>query len=115
MKTKIALGSLLLTACLAVSPLAGAAVDEEAATALLKENGCLKCHDITRTKKGPAYKKVAAKYKDKPRAEAKQKLLDNVTKEPMVELEDGSKEKHKVIDTKDPKQLDNLFEFILTR
>lgn len=114
MKTQLTLGSLLLAAGLAtVSSTAFAAVDEEAAMALLKSNGCLKCHDISRTKKGPPYKKVAEKYKGKP--DAKQKLLDNVTKEPMVELEDGSKEKHKVIDTKDPKQLDNLFEFILSR
>ncbi len=116
MKSHLSLATLLLAAGMASCiTTAIAAVDEEAAMALLKSNGCLKCHDVTRTKKGPAYKKVAAKYKDKPRDEAKAKLLNNVTKEPMVELEDGSKEKHKVIDTKDPKQLDNLFEFILTR
>jgi cytochrome c len=114
MKTKLALASLLLAGSLFIpaSP-ALAAIDEEAANELLDSNDCLKCHDVVKTKKGPSYKKIAAKYKGKP--EAKQKLLDNVTKQPMVKLEDGTKEKHKKIDTKDPKELDNLFEYILSR
>jgi cytochrome c len=114
MKTQLSLGSLLLAVSLtAFTSQAFAAVDEDAAMELLDSNDCLKCHDITKTKKGPPYKKIAAKYKGK--ADAKQKLLDNVTKQPMVKLEDGTKEKHKKIDTKDPKELDNLFEFILSR
>lgn len=92
-----------------------AAVDEDAAVAVLKRNECTKCHDVAKTKKGPSYKKVAAKYKDKPRAEAERKLLDNITKEPMVKLEDGTEQKHKVIDTTDMKELKNLLEFILSR
>lgn len=91
------------------------AVDEDTAKALLKRNDCTKCHAIDKSKKGPSYKKVAAKYKDKSRAEAEKKLLENVTKEPMVELDDGTKEKHKVIDTQDQKELKNLFDFILSR
>ena len=114
MRMQLTLGSLLIAASLTVcSAQAFAAVDEEAAMDLLDSNDCLKCHDVVKTKRGPPYKKIAAKYKGKP--EAKQKLLDNVTKQPMVTLEDGTKEKHKKIDTKDPKVLDNLFEFILSR
>jgi len=114
MKTQVTLGSLLIAARLSVCAVpAFAAVDADAAMELLDSNDCLKCHDVDKTKKGPAYKKIAAKYKGK--ADAKQKLLDNVTKQPMVKLEDGTKEKHKKIDTKDPKELDNLFEFILSR
>ncbi len=90
-----------------------AAVDEDAANEILDRNDCTKCHDVTKTKKGPAFKKIAAKFKGK--ADAKEKMLDNVTKQPMVKLEDGTKEKHKRIDTKDPKELDNLFEYILSR
>ena len=74
---------------------------------------CTKCHDVKKTKKGPSYKKVAEKYKGK--ADAKDKLLFNVTKEPLVKLEDGTEQKHKVIDTTNKKELDNLFEFILSR
>ncbi len=89
------------------------AYDEEAAMETLKRNECTKCHAIDKTKKGPSYKKVAAKYKG--RADAEQKLLYNVTKEPAIKLEDGTEQKHKVIDTDDPKELKNLFEFILSR
>lgn len=91
------------------------AVDEVAAKELLKRNDCTKCHAVDKSKKGPSYKKVAAKYKGKSRAEAEKNLLDNVTKEPMVELDDGTKEKHKVIDTQDPKELKNLFDYVLSR
>lgn len=97
----------------ALTSTAFADVDEAAATATLKRNDCFKCHAVDKTKKGPSYKKIAAKYKGK--ADAEQKLLDNVTKEPKVKLEDGSEENHKKIDTKDPKELKNLFQFILSR
>lgn len=89
---------------------ASAAVDEAAAKATLKRNDCTKCHAVEKTKKGPSYKKVAEKFKGKPDAE--QKILDNLTKEPMVKLEDGTEEKHKKIDTKDPKELKNLIDWI---
>jgi cytochrome c len=92
---------------------AAAAVDEEAAMETLHRNECTKCHDVKKTKKGPSYKKVAEKYKGK--ADAKEKLLYNVTKEPLVKLEDGTEQKHKLIDTTNKKELDNLFEFILSR
>ncbi len=114
MKTQLSLGSLLIAASLTVSTsVAFAAIDEDAANELLDGNDCSKCHDVVKTKKGPSFKKIAAKLKGK--ADAKQKMLDNVTKQPMVKLEDGTKEKHKKIDTKDPKELDNLFEYILSR
>jgi cytochrome c len=114
MNCKYALASLALSMTLlaTTSPAVGA-VDEDAAKALLKSNDCFKCHAVDKTKKGPSYKKIAAKYKGK--ADAEQKLLDNVTKEPKVKLEDGTEEKHKMIDTKDAKELKNLFEFILSR
>lgn len=96
-----------------LSATASAAVDEEAAMDTLRRNECTKCHDVSKTKKGPAYKKVAAKYEGK--ADARDKLLINVTKEPLVKLEDGTEQKHKVIDTTDKKELANLFDFILSR
>jgi cytochrome c len=91
---------------------ASAAVDADAAQALAKSNGCFKCHGIDKSKKGPAYQKVAAKYKGKP--EGEQKIIDQVTKEPMAKDSDGKEEKHKVIDTTDPKQLKNLAQWILS-
>ena len=105
-----------LVAGLALAGLAApavAAVDEDAAMETLHRNECTKCHDVNKTKKGPAYKKVAEKLAGKP--DARQKILDNITKEPLVKLEDGTEQKHKVIDTTDKKELDNLIDFILSR
>ena len=104
------LGGSLLMATLGT---AQAAVDADAAMATLKRNECTKCHDVNKTKKGPSYKKVAAKYQGK--ADGEKKILENITKEPMVKLEDGTEQKHKVIDTTDQKEIKNLIEFILSR
>ena len=38
------------------------------AQALLNDNGCLGCHSASKTIVGPAYREVAAKYKDDPQA-----------------------------------------------
>lgn len=104
----------LMAACFSVSTHVQAAeVDAEAATALAKKNNCFKCHAIDKTKKGPAYKKIAAKYKGK--ADGEDKLITNFTTGPKVKLEDGTEEDHKVIDTKDPKALKNLAQWILSQ
>lgn len=88
-------------------------VDADAANKLAKRNDCFKCHAIDKTKKGPSYKKIAAKYKGKPDGE--EKAIKNMTTGPKVKLEDGTEEEHKVIDTKDPKELKNLAQWILSR
>src|SRR4051812_11445838 len=43
---------------------------------VLKAKGCLNCHDNDKKKVGPAYKDVAAKYKDDKGAEAR--LVDKI-------------------------------------
>ena len=88
-------------------------VDADAAQALAKKNDCFKCHAIDKTKKGPSYKKVAAKYTGK--ADAEDKLLKQITTGPKVKLEDGTEEDHKIIDSKDPKALKNLIDWILSQ
>jgi cytochrome c len=88
-------------------------VDADAANALAKQNDCFKCHSVEKTKKGPSYKKIAAKYKDK--ADGEEKLIKNFTTGPKVKLEDGTEEDHKIVDTKDQKQLKNLAQWILSR
>ena len=100
--------SLLISA-----PSFAAGVDADAAKALAKDEGCFKCHAIDKTKKGPSYQKIAAKYKGKP--EGRDKIMKNITTAPMVKLEDGTEEEHKVIETKDPKKLDNLINWILSQ
>jgi cytochrome c len=86
--------------------------DADSANALAKKNDCFKCHAMDKTKKGPSYKKIAAKYKGKPDGE--EKLIKNFTTGPKVKLEDGTEEEHKIIDTKDPKALKNLAQWILS-
>lgn len=90
------------------------AFDADAAKALAKENDCFKCHAIDKTKKGPSYKKVAAKYKGK-EAEGFEKMKKNITTGPKVKLEDGTEEDHKIINTKDEAQIKNLMEWILAQ
>jgi cytochrome c len=109
-----------------VAPLAAAAllslsfnalaadVDADAAQALAKKNDCMKCHAIDKTKKGPSFKKTAAKYKGKT-AEGEEKILKNITTGPKVKLEDGTEEDHKIIDSKDPKAIKNLIDWILSQ
>jgi cytochrome c len=86
--------------------------DVEAAKALADENECSKCHSMDKTKKGPSYKKIAAKYKGKGDVDAK--LIKHLTSGEKVKLEDGSEEDHKIIETKDEAQIKNLIHWILS-
>jgi cytochrome c len=104
--------SILATAAmLAFSIPASAAADADAATKAMKDNGCTKCHSVDKSKKGPAYQKVAAKYKGKADAEAK--LTEFLTKGPKVKMDDGSEEEHKAV--KDAATAKNLVQFILAQ
>ena len=49
--------------------LSGIAIGQSGAD-LAKAKGCLGCHDVDKKKVGPAFKDVAAKYKDNKDAEA---------------------------------------------
>lgn len=108
--TSLASAALLAVVC--ATP-AHAAVDADAAQALAKKNDCFKCHAVDKTKKGPSLKKIAAKYKGK--ADGQEKAIKNMTAGLKVKLEDGTEEEHKVIDTKDPKELKNLADWILSQ
>ena len=88
-----------------------AAVDADAAKALFKDNDCTKCHSVDKTKKGPSLKKIAASQK----TDGQEKIIKNITTAPEIQFEDGSVEKHKVINTKDPKELKNLADWILSQ
>jgi cytochrome c len=89
------------------------AFDEDAAKALFKKNDCTKCHAPAKTKKGPSLKKIAEELKGKPDAE--EKMLKHMTTGPKVKLEDGTEEEHKIIDTKDKAELQNLIQWILAQ
>ena len=88
-----------------------AAQDADAAMKLLKSENCTKCHSVDKSKKGPAYQKVAAKYKGK--ADAESKLTTFLTTSPKVKLDDGSEEEHKAL--KDPAATANLIKWVLSQ
>ncbi len=110
-KKMIAFSGMLLLGIAAVGP-ARAEVDAEAAQALAKRNDCFKCHAIDKTKKGPPYKRIASRLKTKP--DAVELIIEHITTGPMIQLADGSDEKHKIIDTRDPSDLKNLALWILS-
>lgn len=89
------------------------AVDDEAAKALARQNGCFKCHSVSKKMDGPAYKDVAAKYKGKANAEAR--LIEHITTGEKAKFEDGHEEEHKIIKTKDMNEIKNLVNWILSQ
>ena len=117
MRTNPAAGALLGVAFVFAKgitfPGVAAGADQEAAMALMKKNDCTKCHAVDKDKKGPAYKKVAAKYKGKADAEAN--LIKFVTTPSKVKLSDGSEEEHKNLDAKDAKGVKNVVEWVLAQ
>jgi len=90
------------------------AVDADAALSLARQNGCLKCHAVDKHKDGPAYRDVAAKYKDKDHAETVKKLLNHITSGEKAKFPDGHEEEHKIIKVKDVAQQTNLIEWVLS-
>ena len=112
MKIKTVAALLGLSGALLLSPQASAAVDADAAQALAKKEGCLKCHAIDKNKEGTPLKEISAKYKGKADAEAK--ILHQMTAGEKVKLEDGTEQEHKIIKTKDKAELSNLIAWILS-
>lgn len=94
-----------LTAGLAWAPISQAQ-DAKAAEAALKSHGCLKCHSVSADKDGPAYKKVAAKYKGNADGAA---TVEGELKKGMV-----GKEKHAVFKGSDA-DLKQVVSYILSR
>ena len=88
------------------------AVDVEAAKGLARESNCFKCHGVEKKKEGPAWKEVAAKYRDKPDAEAT--LTKHITTGPKVKFPDGHEEDHTIVKSKNPDEIKNLVDWILS-
>lgn len=76
------------------------------AEAVLKKDGCLKCHSVSAEKDGPSYKSVAAKYKGNKEAMGK---LEGELKKGMM----GDK-KHAAFKGSDA-DLKQVVEYILSR
>ncbi len=111
-RSKIMLGVASAAIALIFSVNASAAVDAEAAKALARENNCFKCHGVDKEKDGPAYKKVAEKYRGKSNAE--ERLITHVTTGEKAKFPDGHEEDHKIIKTKDMGAIKNLVGWILS-
>ncbi len=110
---KFSLSVVSASLVLAAASLAPAhAADADAAQALLKASKCTGCHDVAKTKKGPAFQAVAAKYKGK--ADGAASVTKFITTGAKIKM-DGADEEHKVIDTKDAAQLKNLADWILAQ
>ena len=90
----------------------GWALDAAAADTLLKENKCTKCHEVDRKKDGPAYRDVAAKYRDEPDAMAK--VVHHMTAGERVKFPDGHEEKHKKVKVANEQELKDLAQWILS-
>lgn len=95
--------------------LSAGAVDVEAAKELARQNNCFKCHAVSKDKDGPAYQKVAEKYKGKDNAEAR--LIEHITSGEKAKFPDGHEEEHKIVKTSPPNdaaQIKNLVDWILS-
>ncbi len=100
------------TIVLAFSLPASAAIDVDSAKALARQNNCFKCHGVDKEKDGPAYKKVAEKYRGK--ANAEERLITHVTSGEKAKFPDGHEEDHKIIKTSDMGAIKNLVGWILS-
>lgn len=107
--------SLFVAACsllFVITEARSADVDADAAQALAKKSGCLKCHSIDKKKEGPPYKEIATKYKGK--ADAEDKLYKHLTTNPKVKV-DGKEETHDSLKSKDEKEIRNVVRWVLSR
>lgn len=111
MKTKVLLSSAVLMASVFVTTASQAAVDEAGAKNLLNENGCLNCHDVTKTKTARSYKKIAADRKGKADAEAA--ITKHLTQPSTVKIGEDMVD-HPQVEA-DPAQVKNLVKWILSR
>ncbi len=113
-RTRSLLAMAAFASTMACLPLVAHAVDAAAAEALARsgQNNCFKCHSIEKKKDGPAYKEVAAKYKGKADAEAR--LITHLTTGEKAKFPDGHEEEHKIVKAKDPAEVKNLVQWILS-
>jgi cytochrome c len=89
-----------------------AAPDASRAEKLAQSSNCFKCHAIDRKKESTAWREIAGKYRTK--ANAVEQLTHHVTSGEKVKFDDGHEEQHKVVKTKDPEQIRNLVDWILS-
>jgi cytochrome c len=111
-KKLAALGAVAVLMVMASTGTAQAAVDVEAAKELAKTSDCLKCHSVDKEKKGPSMQKISEKYRGNP--DAQEKVIKHFTSGPTVTLPDGLEIRHRIINTKDPKEQANIADWFLS-
>ncbi len=111
MKTKVLISSAVFMISAFFATGAQASVDDADAKSLLNENGCLNCHDVTKTKTARSYKKIAAERKGKADAEAA--IIKHLTQPSTVKLGEDMID-HPQVEA-DPAQVKNLAKWILSR
>lgn len=102
---------LMLVCLLTLLPTAYA-VDPVMAEKLAKQSNCFKCHLIDQKKESTPWREIAGKYRGKPDAE--EKLIFHITSGEKVKFDDGHEEKHKIVKSKDPAEIKNLVDWILS-
>jgi cytochrome c len=88
------------------------AVDAARAEALAKQSNCFKCHMIDQKKESTPWREIAGKYRGKP--DAQEKLVFHITSGEKVKFDDGHEENHKIVKSKDPAEIKNLVDWILS-
>jgi cytochrome c len=104
-----------LVASIAASSLCSShvtAADADAAQKLARQSNCFRCHAIDKKKDGPAWHDVAVEFKGKPDAE--QRLITHITSGEKAKFPDGHEEDHPIVKSKDPAQIKNLIDWILS-
>jgi cytochrome c len=115
MKTRILNSRItIVVLCLALQgiPAASKAVDVDAAKATARQNNCFRCHSLEKDKDGPAWSKVASKYKGNANAQAK--LYNHLTTGEKAKFPDGHEEDHTIVKTDDVAEINNLVDWILS-
>lgn len=90
---------------------AAQALDAAAAEALVRKSKCMTCHSIEKKKDGPPFKETAGKMKGK--AEAVDKITKHITVPSKVKV-DGKEEDHELIRSKDPAEIRNVVDWLLS-
>lgn len=111
-RISIAVLSVLLLGVMSGTAVAEGDIDAQAAQSLAKRNDCFKCHAVDKDKKAPSYRKVAARLKA--RSYGVDYVIKHITTGPNVRLADDTEEQHKIIDTSDRAELENLARWILS-
>src|SRR5664279_2153236 len=87
-------------------------VDADAAKAFAKQNNCFRCHGVDKDKDGPSFTKTAAKFKADPKGQ--EKLLHHLSSGETAKFPDGHEEAHMILKSDDPKETQNLVDWILS-